>query len=93
MGADRFTLDYSNDTTNRIDKIILNLSGDSLQIRVSGDTLVNYYLRFKQISWSNGPDRKLDVYIEPRGFLCIPADIAFIKRQNKLYFILVSING
>ncbi len=90
-----FELKYNDDTIRKITHIELNLSGDSITNQVQNDSLVLYYLLFHQISWTKNPNTSLDIYIEPIGFTAfsnrIPASIAFIKRNNSLYFVLLSV--
>jgi hypothetical protein len=92
-----FYLAYSPDTTNKINSINLNLFGDSIQNIIQSDTIINYYLKFNQISWSKDFDKSLDIYIEPDGNFTkttrIPSCIMFIKRHSKLYFILLSVKS
>jgi hypothetical protein len=97
VNESRFYLAYSQDTTNNIASITLNLFGDSIQNIIKSDTCINYYLRFNQISWSRNFNKNLDIYIEPEGNFTkttrIPSSIMFIKHNNKVYFILFTVNN
>jgi hypothetical protein len=92
-----FELNFLHDSTKKYYQIEINLSGDSISNLTQSDTLISYYLKFNQISWTKNSNRFLDIYIEPKDITpfakTIPASIAFLKHNNSLFFILLSVNG
>jgi hypothetical protein len=96
VNENHFELSFSSDTTYKLQYIELNLSGDSISNIYQSDTLVTYYLKFDQISWTKFPNKYLDIYIEPKDISPIakkiPASISFIQHKGSLYFILLSVN-
>jgi hypothetical protein len=92
-----FELNFLDDTIKKCFQIEMNLSGDSISNLMQSDTLISYYLKFDQISWTKNSNNFLDIYIEPKDITPfakkIPASIAFLKRNNSLFFILLTVNG
>lgn len=91
-----FELNFLDDTTGKITKLKLNLVGDSISNLIKSDTLLLYNLKFSQISWFVNSNKFFDINIELRNITPfskkIPASIAFLKRDNSLFFILLSVN-
>lgn len=91
-----FRLYISGDTSKNYNQIDLNLSGDSISILSNSDSLLLYYLKFNHISWLNAFNKYVDVYIQPTYSLPLsknmPASLAFIKRNNSLYFIFLTVS-
>jgi hypothetical protein len=96
VNENHFEVYYHNDSAFKFNRIEVNLSGDSITNIIQSDTLLLYYLKFNQISWTKKNNGILDIYIEPKDVSPIakkiPASIAFIKRANSFFFVLFTVN-
>ncbi|MDB5114526.1 MAG: hypothetical protein JWQ79_18 [Mucilaginibacter sp.] len=96
--SDNMTVNYKSTSIDTIPKLQLTLYGDSVNIAAKSDTTAYYYLMLKNFSIQNRQNNSTEIFTRIKsGFLSlkspeIPAEILFLKRQNTLYVLVLTVN-
>jgi hypothetical protein len=89
----QFQIKYKLGAKEKVSDIYLTLYGDSTQILKNNDTVVYYYSNFENFSIRFQKESKIDIYGKVKDNFKktkVPLEIMFLKRNNNLYFILMS---
>jgi hypothetical protein len=84
---------------NKISHINFNLIGDSVRTILRNDTIACFYSNFKLFSMNYGDSDKTAIYSNsdradetPLSGSSLPIEIVFLKRNDSIYFLLMSVN-
>lgn len=88
---------YLDEPASPVAKIFIRVSGDSLQNVIENDTIASYHLLCKNFSISYMEDGPVSIFMEgtdrPFGYTIIPADLMLLKRQKKVYLLIMTPNN
>jgi hypothetical protein len=87
------SINYRLGTKEKVHSVYFTLYGNSTRILKKNDTAAYYYSNFKNFSIKYQKEGKIDIYGKAKGNpqgSNVPLEIIFLKRNNNLYFILLT---
>jgi len=89
-----FETQYQLIGSSGINKINLTLYGDSIKTVLKNDSITSYYLKLKTFSVTFNVSTKMAIFADAdQGFgqfSNIPIDLAFVRKNGALYFVLLA---
>jgi len=87
---------YLDELAPPVSRIFMTISGDSLQNVIENDIMWGYHLRCKNLAIRYTEQGPVTIFMEgkdgPFGTLIVPANLMLIKRQKKVYLIVMTPN-
>ncbi|HEY4327279.1 MAG TPA: hypothetical protein VGN20_25050 [Mucilaginibacter sp.] len=84
-------IEYSNKIES-VQDIDFHYEGDAIRIVAKNDSLMCYYLEPKTFSLSFNKNSINDIWGQSKGSTKMPISIAFIKKRNVVYCLLLTVN-
>jgi hypothetical protein len=83
---------YSSDTVTLINKVILNIYGDSLQCKVKNDSIICIKLHLDNLVIRYDKNKPADIIFTPqnKSHNKLPIELIFLKKGTYLHILLIS---
>lgn len=85
-----FRINYKTFAPDKIESIYFNIYGDRTETYIKNDTMAVYYSSFKNFNIKFNKGSAQEIYCRPNKVDSLPIVVAFLKKRERLYLIIVS---